>query len=490
MIRMIRHRPPAGIRVQLVLWYIVVFILLLLLFGTIFYVNFRNSMMTNFDNDLQLHTQQIAASFPGDDYTLTMQDIETDLPWLIDSDDAPGYSDQGETYTSAHLRTMMRFYNARGVLVYTTSDFLNLRAPASSLSLPLRGISWLGALTMPGGQSIHLNSVPLLEHGRIFGVVEAGGSLTSLNAILRSVIIELLIAMPFALLFGILVSYWLAAHAFAPITRLTRVARSIKDGNLHQRVPVPRAHDEVHQLALTFNEMIEHLDKAFARQRRFVADVSHELRTPVAAIRSMTDAVLMHDPPTHDEEASLVLRKVNAQAERLSDLIDDLFVLAAADEGKIVIERERVRLDRLAVDVAALVEPLAEARGIIVETQAQEPVAVLGDDARLMQVIMNLVDNALAYTDPGGCVTLSVGTKGTSACMSVCDTGSGIEQEHLERIFERFYRTDPARSRKSGGNGLGLAIVDWIVQAHGGRITVESKVGQGSTFTLCMPLTE
>lgn len=490
MVRMIRHSLPPGIRVQLVLWYIVVLILLLFLFGTIFYVNFRASMTSNFDNALQLHTQQIAASFSGEITTLTLQDIQGTLPWLIDSDDTQNTVEHQETYVDANLRTMIRFYNAQGELVYATSDFRGLQAPASSLSQPLHGISWLGAMTEPDGQSIHLNSVPVIEHGRIFGVVEAGASLAPLNATLTSVMVELLIAMPFVLFFGIFVSYWLAARAFAPITRLTRVARSIKAGDLHQRVPVPRARDEVQNLALTFNEMIEYLDQAFARQRRFVADASHELRTPVAAIRSMTDVVLTRNPSSDDKEYGLVLRKVNVQAERLGDLIGDLFVLAAADEGKIVIERERVRLDRLATDVATTIESLASERGVTMEVHAQEPVAVVGDDARLMQVVMNLIDNAIAYTEVGGQVTLSVGIKNSTAYLSVRDTGSGIAQEHLERIFERFYRIDPARSRKSGGNGLGLAIVDWVVRAHGGKISVESKIGQGSTFTVSLPLAE
>lgn len=490
MIRKIRHGLPPGIRMQLVLWYIVMFILLLFLFGTIFYVNFRNSMTSDFDNALQLHTQQIAASFPGDDYTMTLQDIQSALPWLIDNDDSRPDKGSEETYIDENLRTMMRFYDANGQLVYATPDFRSVRVPAISLRQPLQGISWLGEMTEPNGQSIHLNSVPLVEHHRIFGVIVAGESLAPLQATFTSVIIELLIAMPIVLLFGIFISYWLAARAFAPITRLTCVARSIKAGDLHQRVPVPRARDEVQNLALTFNEMIEYLEHAFARQRRFVADASHELRTPVAAIRSMTDAALGRKPSTDDNEYSPALRKINAESERMGDLIDDLFVLAAADEGRIVLERERVRLDRLAADVATMLEPLAGEHGITVEVQAHEPVEVVGDDARLMQVIINLMDNAIAYTDAGGQVRLTVGSKHATAFLSVRDSGSGISEEHLERVFERFYRTDPARSRASGGNGLGLAIVDWVVRAHGGKVSVESQVGQGSTFTVDLPLAE
>lgn len=487
MIRMIRHRFSPGIRIQLVTWYVVVLTLLLFLFGTIFFVNFRTSLSSNFDSALQLRTQQLAASIQGENNTITMKDIQAALPWLFDGDDMQPNPEQKETYIDATLGSMMRFFNVKGQLIYTTPDFVGLHAPASSLNQPLHDISWLGTVTGLNGQRIRLNSIPLLEHGHVFGVVEAGASLAPLDATLQSVIVELLIALPIVLLFGIFVSYWIASRAFAPITRLTRVVRSIKAGNLHLRVPEPSARDEVQNLALTFNEMIDYLDAAFERQRRFVADASHELRTPVAAIRSMTDIVLAQHS-SEGKDYDTILRMVNVQAERLGDLISDLLAMAAADEGKIVIERERVRLDRLAADVAATIEPLATERNITLEVQAQEPVVIIGDEARLMQVIMNLIDNAIAYTDAGGRVTLSVEAKEVTALLIVQDTGSGIAPEHQEHIFERFYRSDPARSRASGGSGLGLAIVDWVVRAHGGTISVKSTVGEGSIFTVALPL--
>jgi two-component system OmpR family sensor kinase len=276
--------------------------------------------------------------------------------------------------------------------------------------------------------------------------------------------------------------------AFAPINRLTSIARRIEAGDLHERVPVPRSKDEVQGLALTFNEMIERLEKAFTRQRRFVADASHELRTPVAAIRSMTDVVLAQSGPVESEEYVSVLRDVNAEADRLGHLISDLLALARTDENQLLLERELVRLDLLVADVAATTEPLAAERGITIEVLAQQPVTVLGDEVRLIQVIMNLIDNANAYTNAGGKVTLEVVVKYNNAYLMVRDTGIGIAKEHLDHIFERFYRVDPARSRAAGGTGLGLAITEWIVRAHGGRITVESEVGQGTTFTIVLPI--
>jgi heavy metal sensor kinase len=281
-------------------------------------------------------------------------------------------------------------------------------------------------------------------------------------------------------------SYWLAAHAFRPITRLTRTARGIEAGDLHQRVPVPSTRDEVQDLALTFNDMIERLERAFTRQRRFVADASHELRTPVAAIRSMTEVALAQDAPL--EEYAAVLCDVNAEAERLGHLIRDLLDLARIDEGKTVFEHEPVRLDRLVQETAATTESLATERDIVLEVQANEPVTVLGDEAWLIQIVMNLIDNALTYTNAGGKVTLNVEVKDRNAYLTISDTGIGIAPEHMEHIFERFYRVDAARSSHVGGSGLGLAIVERVVRLHGGAVTVESQLGRGSTFTVMLPL--
>ena len=272
---------------------------------------------------------------------------------------------------------------------------------------------------------------------------------------------------------------------------MTGFARRFEVGDLHERVPVPRAQDELKKLAQTFNEMIERLEKSFARQRRFVADASHELRTPVAAIRGMTDVTLASSAAVSPDEYRVVLRDVNAEAERLGRLISDLLLLARVDENKLVLEREEVRLDRLMADVAAAMELLATEKNITLSVEAGEsgePAPVLGDEARLIQVIMNLVDNAIKYTGEGGIVTLRVHVKDGSAFLSVSDTGIGIGPEHLEHIFERFYRVDPSRSLAAGGTGLGLSIVEWVVRAHGGTISVESKPGQGSTFTVQLPL--
>jgi heavy metal sensor kinase len=282
-------------------------------------------------------------------------------------------------------------------------------------------------------------------------------------------------------------SYWLAARAFAPIQRLAETARRIKAGDLRSRVLVPRAHDEVQYLALTLNEMIDSLDQALTRQRRFVADASHELRTPVAVIRNKTDVALLGSGTRQDYVT--VMHEINAEAERLGHLISDLLALARGDEGQTQFEREPVRLDLVARAVAANANLLAAERGITLEVQRCEAVTVLGDEARLIQVIMNLLENAVRYTNPGGRVTLTVQATQDQALLSVRDTGIGIAAEHLPHIFERFYRADPARGRTGGSSsGLGLSIVEWVVRAHGGTVSGESRLGRGSCFTVTLPL--
>lgn len=505
MTRLLRHIRPPSMRIQLTLWFILVFTVLMLLFGAVFYMNLRTSLQTSFDTSLQLRTQQIAAGINEDKGTITIHDVTGALPGLVDPDATNGSETPGsglpptstttastakpvETLADVNLGALVRILNNRGEIVYVTPAFLSLNIPSMSVTQPLHGSAWKGTVTAQNGQAVRLYSTALTENGTVFGVVQVGESLAPLGNTLQSVEIELLLIVPFVLLLGAIGSYWLAAHAFAPVNRLTSIARRIEAGDLHERVPVPRSKDEVQRLALTFNEMIERLDKAFTRQRRFVADASHELRTPVAAIRSMTDVVLAQSAPVKSEEYASVLRDVNAEAERLGHLISDLLALARTDENQVLLERELVRLDLLVADVAATTEPLAAERGITFEVLAHQPATVLGDEVRLIQVIMNLIDNAVAYTNAGGKVTLEVVVKYNNAFLMVRDTGIGIAKEHLDHIFERFYRVDPARSRAAGNTGLGLAITEWIVLAHGGKISVESEVGKGTTFTVMLPI--
>lgn len=504
MIRRATALGPPGIRVRLTLLYTAVFAVLILLFGVAFYTALSNSLASSFDTSLKARAQAIAAGVTFDNGSFCIQDVSVGLPALISNSSGPCGSSAGDAtgaadgssantdvqsgpQSSVDVGTLVRIADAQRRTIYVSPDFKLLSVPSASITAPLAsGEPWTGTVRASTGQDVRLYSAPLSDNGTIYGVMQVGESLAPLESTLRSAGFALGLIAPFVLLLSALGSYAMAGRAFRPITRLTHTARSIEAGDLHERVPVPSARDEVRDLALTLNEMIARLESAFAQQRRFVADASHELRTPVAVIRSLAEVTLAQakTPKAYAE----ALRDVAGEAERLGNLVSDLLILARADEGELPIDREPVRLDLLAADVAASVEPLAAERGIALHTEALAPATVVGDAARLIQVVMNLVDNALFYTDAGGEVCISVAVSGSSARLEVRDTGIGIAPEDVPHIFERFYRADPVRSRMAGNSGLGLAIVDWVVRAHAGSVDVASQPGHGSTFAVTLPL--
>jgi len=324
------------------------------------------------------------------------------------------------------------------------------------------------------------------EDGEMFFVV-IGQSLKELQFAQRHLLILLAISNPVALLLASLGGLWLAHEALKPVDRLTRAAERIGRGNFSERVEEPRTTDEIGRLAATFNEMISKLEQAFERERRFTADASHELRTPLAVLRGDIEVALRRDRSL--EEYKRVLTSSLEEIERITRLTDDLLTLARSDAGEKVVELAPVRLDRLAVEAHSYIRPLAESAGIeLVCEGAQSPIVVEGDEKRLKQLLVNLLENAIKYTPAGGSARLSIATQDSSALLEVSDTGRGIPAESLPHIFERFYRqTDPRDSRVTGF-GLGLAISKWIVDAHRGSIEAESAEGKGSRFTVRLPL--
>jgi two-component system, OmpR family, sensor kinase len=274
----------------------------------------------------------------------------------------------------------------------------------------------------------------------------------------------------------------LAQTALRPIDAITLTAQRINRAqDLSRRIPLIGPRDEIHRLTATINEMLDRIEGMFDRQRQFMGDVSHELRTPLTTIRGELE--LMERTGHVDPEG---LDAVRDEAERMSRLVGDLLLLARADRT-LELERAPVALEALVVEVLRHGERLAgDARTVALGPVAA--VTVTGDRDRLKQALLNLVGNALTHTPVGTHVTIGVRRDGDTVRVDVTDDGVGIPAEHLDHLFERFYRVDKARSRSRGGTGLGLAIVEWIAGAHGGSVEVASTVGKGTTFSLCLPL--
>lgn len=473
----LRFRP--GIRLQVLCGYTAVFTLVLLFAGALSYHYFENALEENVTTSLEIQAHQIAEEMIVRNDTLTIHDVTGKWSGIL-SDQA------GDPSGDANREALVRVLDPQGRVVRETPASRQLPLPPQSITQPLHGRSWEGTIHTSDGQEVQLYSRALLAGGKPFVILQVGQPLATLHDLLHQLVFLLLLVGAIALLLCAISSSWLLGRAFAPIQQLIQTARQIKAGNLAQRVAVPPAQDEIRDLALTLNDMLESLDQMMARQRRFVADASHELRTPVTVIRNKTSIALLH--PQSRQQYCTVLQEIHAETERLGHLISDLLALARGDEGQALFEQEAVRLDAIAEATIASLQPLAEERQIHLTLHADHPVQCLGDEARLIQVMMNLLENALRATPVGGQVLLTVTTGTAGVLLRVQDSGSGIAPQDLPHIFERFYRADPARRQSDGsGSGLGLAIVEWIVRMHGGAITVESQVGQGSCFTVTLP---
>jgi signal transduction histidine kinase len=300
-----------------------------------------------------------------------------------------------------------------------------------------------------------------------------------------------------ALLLAAIGGYWLAGKALRPVKMITQMANEINATDLRRRLHLKRR-DEFGALAATFDQMLARLEAAFKRQTRFAADASHELRTPLTIIdldihRALTQ---MHTA----EEYRQVLQQIQAENEHMTYIVNNLLTLARADTGQLVLQRQEVDLSDLALASVERLLSFAQQSHVALSTGELPELLVSGDPQYLSRMLMNLIENGIKYTSGTGTrVHVELACEESWAVLRVQDDGPGIAEEHLPYLFERFYRVDKARSRRAeqpdstpGGQetegiGLGLAIVQWIVQAHGGQLRVESTIGAGSLFEVRLP---
>lgn len=340
----------------------------------------------------------------------------------------------------------------------------------------------------------------LVEPAAAGGRLVVGRSVREENHGIRGFLVVLLATGAVVVLAALGGGFLLVSRVLAPARQIARTAQRLSSANLGERIPVDRVPVELREVATALNASFGRLDEAFAVQAAFTADASHELRTPLAILRAHLElagaaapavpavpagaATAAAHPPGELRERLAICQEA---AQRLEGIVASLLTLARADAGQLPCEQREVDLAPLVEAEALAFSPLARRRGIAIECAAS-PVRVRGDGGRLREVVGNLIDNAIRYNRDGGRVTIAVGPEGGWAVLRVADTGIGIAAEHAERIFERFFRVDPARSRSHGGSGLGLAIVKWIVERHGGSIAAAGRPGGGAEFVVRLPL--
>ena len=278
-------------------------------------------------------------------------------------------------------------------------------------------------------------------------------------------------------------SLWIVRIGLRPLREIEETAAAITAGDLSHRVDVADERTEVGRVGSAINAMLTRIETSDQRLRRFVADASHELRTPLAAVRAYAE-LFSRGAQSRPEDLARSMSGITREAERMSVLVEDLLLLARLDEGR-PLEQERVQLDELvgeAVETARMVDPERP-----LELRV-EPVAVLGDRDRLRQIVDNLLANVRSHTPPRSPAHVTVGQENGRAVIEVGDSGPGLSQDELDRIFERFYRADTSRARASGGVGLGLSIVNAVARAHGGSVSARSNAGGGATFRIELPV--
>jgi len=334
------------------------------------------------------------------------------------------------------------------------------------------------------GQPYRTKTASIEISGSPYQIVVAHDGMTYRQS-MSSVTMVLMLAIPVVLVLTVAGGYFLAGRALAPLGAMAVKARVITAERLSERLPVEHPEDEFGQLALVFNDTFQRLEDSFERLQRFTADASHELRTPLTAIRSVGEVGMQEA----NDAASCreVIGSMLEETDRLTKLVDSLLMLSRADAGSVTLNLENTDLTDLVSEVMDCLQVLAEEKLQILSLVAPKPVHTYVDRATFRQALINLIDNAIKYTPNKGYIQIAVeASDSVEALISISDNGPGINQEHQQKIFERFYRIDKGRSREIGGAGLGLSIAAWAVSANNGRIELESSEGKGSTFKIIL----
>jgi two-component system, OmpR family, sensor kinase len=443
---------PSSLRARLLAWYSLVLLIVIATFaGTVAYLLWR-SMVADVDAALRASAAPLVAALRP----AGAGGFDLDLPLEYQPADA----------AQAGPATYYAVWSARGDLIDRSSVTFDITAPVEP-----------GVATREGRRELTVSGAggALILVGRDLAEARAAVQTFATTAAFGGLV---------ALLVSLAGGWFLVGRALAPIGRINRAAADMAAGNLDARIAVERTENELEHVAQALNGAFDRLHRALDSQQQFTADASHELRTPLATIAAETEWALSRPRSADEYRESLVTCR--RATERMQRLVERLLTLARADHEAIGLDCAPVRLEPVVEEAVSLVQPLAVRRGITIETRL-DTARVNGDRDSLTELVTNLCSNAVEYNRDGGHVTVEVWPEGPDACMRVRDSGVGISEDDLPRIFERFYRTDKVRDRRTGGAGLGLAIAKWIVDAHGGHITCRSTLGEGTEMLVRLP---
>lgn len=453
------------IRIRLTVWYFAVLAVVLSAFGVSAYVEMRHSIRQTVDEELQIRAEGVH------------QLIERAIQRGAEDDLQEGLREHTELRQGGAL---LQVSDERGNWIYRSPVMRDYGVPRPS-TIPRRATEFMGK-DVP----LRIWTLKVNVGGEAY-IIQSAFEMDDFYEALDHFALLLFVSIPTLLLCAAAGGYWISTRALAPVDQITQTARTISAQNLSSRLVVPKTGDELQRLSETLNGMLERLESAFKKITQFTADASHELRTPVAVMRTRTELSLRKARSA--EEYRDVIAEVLAELEKTSALIEQLMFLARADSGAETLRFTPTNVAEVLREACHQGSALAEAKQIAFQEEISgESMWVKGDTSSLRRLFLILIDNAVKYTPANGQVEVSLHRNDGFAVAEVRDTGIGIAEADLPSVFERFYRADKARTRESGGVGLGLSIGRWITEVHAGTIEVRSTPGQGSVFQVRLPI--
>jgi heavy metal sensor kinase len=455
--------PAPSIRLRLTGWYVLVLCLMLVIYAAAIFVSVRHEFVEQLDeqlhDDFETAEGRLARTADGR--------IQLTPARHHDANDAEGDG--------------IDLWSPSGEAIYRSS--VSSALPPVPVSVALRQRRYT-SITSNGIRWRALVGMNTIDGSSV--VLRVSRSEERLRSQLGEILTVLVFGLPIAGLMAGIGGYVMARRALTPIDRLASEAHRITADRLHERLSVENPNDEIGRLAGVINDTLARLESSFEQLRRFTADASHELRTPLTVIRSIGEVGLgeTRSPAEYKEAMGSMLEEVD----RLTSLVDTLLRLSHADAGTVRLSRQSIDLGDLTSEVISSITILAEERQQRFRMDGQGRVIVIVDRLVLREAIANIFDNAIKYSRPGATIDVRVRIEGRTAVLDIADQGPGVPPEHRERIFDRFFRLDEARSRDQGGAGLGLAIARWAVETNGGRVSVDNGPSGGAVFRIALPL--
>jgi len=461
------------LRARVTTWYVGLLATALVAFGAALYFGLKGYLRASLEHSMSSEANAIAADFVSFEEAKGVQ-------WMA--------GEITEAYAPEQSGRFIRITRQDGKVLYESGDTRDPYIATSQISHPpvQQAEESFREEAQDGGNRLLIFSQSYSAASGTKFLIETGASLSQIDRVLSSLRRILLLVTPLILLAAIFGGHLLMTRPLRPLIELTEQAERIGTQKLGERLSVIPTGDEMERLSIALNRMISRLEDALSHNRRFSADVSHELRTPLTILKGELEQVVQ--APQLPESMRDSVGSSLEEIDRMTKIVENLLTIARLDSGTDAMVRQTVDLSLLAQWTIDQMHLLADEKQITMYNNHAAPVLILADSGRIKQVLVNLLDNAIKYTPPNGDIYVSVAAVQHKAVLEISDTGIGIPSESLPNVFDRFYRSDKARSRESGGTGLGLSIVQAICNAHGGTVRIQSEEGRGTTVRVELPL--